>query len=387
MVVTENDLNAQVSVALGFLESMKTQNQEVSKARFCILALKEKLEEFYKVVQQHEELTIQLSKKNENNFIKICSLEKDKDDLEEIKSNLSGEVIQLQQDLETALNKLSASRSEVDKLKQNIASMRFEINGLNKSHATALDEVRKSAKEKSKKAIDKEKAKVQTLSSEVAALRKEKKQLEDEIEAIHGKKAASVAGISEGVRFFIHEYNVPINLVLRDNVNRIRTIGGLPWHFQVMRNNCVSVVAMVSEWLTPVFPMCKDFNEEWNEHNTLVVHALMMEKAKETKTATKEYLLTMAAKQATITNDGRLSEQEKGWLKKAKMITLFDAVGVVYPIFAYDLEKANNGITAEQISELHDKIKAIADDFISIQMKKIRDVVSSVNSGNAKIVE
>ncbi|HHJ3076825.1 TPA: hypothetical protein ACPVZG_000621 [Vibrio parahaemolyticus] len=386
MVVTENDLNAQVSVALGFLESMKTQNQEVSKARFCILALKEKLEEFYKVVQQHEELTIQLSKKNENNFIKICSLEKDKDDLEEIKSKLSDEVLKLQQNLETTLNKLSASRSEVDRLKQGIASMRSEINGLNKSHAAALDDAKKSAKEKSKKAIDKEKAKVQALASEVATLRKEKKQLEGEIESIHGKKAASVAGMSEGVRFFIHEYNVPINLVLRDNVNRIRTIGGLPWHFQVMRNNCVSVVAMVSEWLTPVFPMCKDFNEEWNENNTLVVHAMMMEKAKETKTATKEYLLTMAAKQATITNDGRLSEQERDWLKKAKMITLFDAVGVVYPIFAYDIEKANSGVTAEQISELHDKIKTIADDFISIQMKKIRDVVSSVNSGTAKSV-
>mgnify|MGYP000052718153 CR=1 FL=1 len=387
MVVTENDLNAQVSVALGFLESMKTQNQEVSKARFCILALKEKLEEFYKVVQQHEELTIQLSKKNENNFIKICSLEKDKDDLEEIKSKLSDEVLKLQQNLETTLNKLSASRSEVDRLKQGIASMRSEINGLNKSHAAALDDAKKSAKEKSKKAIDKEKAKVQNLASEVATLRKEKKQLESEIESIHGKKAASVAGMSEGVRFFIHEYNVPINLVLRDNVNRIRTIGGLPWHFQVMRNNCVSVVAMVSEWLTPVFPMCKDFNEEWNEHNTLVVHEMMMEKAKETKTATKEYLLTMAAKQATITNDGRLSEQERDWLKKAKMITLFDAVSVVYPIFAYDIEKANSGVTSEQISELHDKIKAIADDFISIQMNKIRDVVSSVNSGNAKIVD
>lgn len=387
MVVTENDLNAQVSVALGFLESMKTQNQEVSKARFCILALKEKLEAFYEVVQQHKELTIQLSKKNENNFIKICSLEKDKGVLEEIKSKLSDEVLQLQQNLETALNKLSASRSEVDKLKRDIASMRSEINGLNKSHATALDDVKKSAKEKSKKAIDKEKTKVQTLASEVATLRKEKRQLESEIESIHGKKAASVAGVSEGVRFFIHEYNVPINLVLRDNVNRVRTIGGLPWHFQVMRNNCVSVVAMVSEWLTPVFPMCKDFNEEWNEHNTQVVHAMMMEKAKETKTATKEYLLTMAAKKAIITNDGRLSEQEKVWLKKAKMITLFDAVGVVYPIFAYDIEKANSGVTAEQISELHDKIKAIADDFISIQMKKIRDVVSSVHSGTAKSVE
>lgn len=384
MVVTKNDLNAQIGAALDFLKSVKTQDQEVSKARFCILALKEKLEEFYKVVQQHEDLIIQLSKKNENNFIKICSLEKDKDDIEEIKSKLSDEVMQLQQELETALNKLSASRSEVGKLKKDIASIRSEVNGLNKSHKTALDDARKSAKEKSKKVIDKEKAKVQILADEVATLRKEKKQLESEIESIHGKKAASVAGVSEGVRFFIHEYNITINLVLRDNVNRIRTIGGLPWHFQVMRNNCVSVVTMVSEWLTPVFPLCKDFNEEWDERNTLVVHSMMMEKARETKTATKEYMLTLAAKKEIITNDGRLSEQEQGWLKKAKMITLFDAVGVVYPIFAYDLEKANSGITNEQISELHDKIKAVADDFISMQMKKIRDVVSSVNSGNEK---
>lgn len=374
MVVTINDLNAQVNVALEFLDSVKGQDLEFSKARYCIVALKEKLNEFAENHKQLEQTVVKLSSKNESNYIKLSRIESEKKELLREKELLESDMDSLRNELTKQLNKLTASVNERERLEGQISNMRCEINGLNKTHKTELEEAKATAKSKSKAAVDREKQKVKKLNGEVTNLKTQIKSYEDTIESMHGKKTVSVEGVTKGVRFFIHEYEVPISLVLRDNVNRMETIGGLPWHIQVMRNNGVSVAAMVSEWLTPIFPMCKDFNEEWDEKNTLVIHAIMMERAK--ATAKREYTLTLAAKKFTITNHDNFTKEEQDWFKKAKMITLFDAIGLCYPIFAYDIEKANKGITSSQISDLHNKLKSVANGFVAAQEEHFRKAIN-----------
>ncbi len=247
------------------------------------------------------------------------------------------------------------------------------------------------AKAKSEDRVNKEKKKIQTLNDEISRLKTIISSLEltvseheNTIQGYSGKKACVVNGTVNGVKFFIHEYDVPLSLVLKDNKNRINTINGLPWHIQVMRNNGVAVASMVSEWLTPVFPSSPDFDNYWDERNTQVIHGLMMERAK--TTAKKQYMITLAAKKLTITNSDQLSKEEQNWLKKAKMITLFDSVSLCYPIFSVYLERANPDATEQQISDLHDKIKKISESFIDEKMSAFKSVVEGISSGDYKSV-
>lgn len=350
------NLSAQVDVALQFLDAYPKDPASIRKAFHSINAI-------HKIIDGVKDELSQLSvQKQENQKLAntITELSNKLALLHLSEDVLNGDVKKLQ-------NKINSLNIDLQKLTNERVGFEKTISTLKREHIKAIEDVKKSSKEKSQKAVQKQRDKVIRLTESEQSLRRQVNELQSILDESFGKEAVTVEGATQGVRFFINLYERRLPMVIRNDAHKIKMLEDVHWHFQVMRNNGVAVIALTTEWLTPIFPTCKDFDNEWLEKNSFVLHALMMERAKESHPL--QYKVTLAAKKLKLLNNDLLLDDEKAWLKAAKMESLFDAIGLGFQIFLILIDTAVPSLEYKKAETLFNKLLVIAEQLKGICVK------------------
>lgn len=257
---------------------------------------------------------------------------------------------------EKQLIALNAKEAELLKqLNLEISRLNLEIKRVNEHSQKEL----LSAKEKSATRLKVEQEKVQALNVKLHRAEAEIAELSRDLTKMNGAAVGKpFQGKTRGVQFFIHEYKSPMTIHIQKS-SRTRQLENANWHFQVMRNNGVSISVGTSQWLYPILPECNDMKDEWNSDISKALHEFMMANAKVSHP--KEYKRVLAAKKLPITTSPLFTDEEKKALQKAKLITLFDSISLTYTAFSYHLQANNKKLTDEQCLEIRRKIETIAD--------------------------
>lgn len=79
----------------------------------------------------------------------------------------------------------------------------------------------------------------------------------------------------------------------------VRQLDGANWHFQVTKNDGISIAVVPTIWLTPVLPYCQEFQDDWNPKIAKALCVKMLEKSKVTHPA--NFKRVAAAKLRPIT--------------------------------------------------------------------------------------
>lgn len=218
-------------------------------------------------------------------------------------------------------------------------------------------------KERSQTLLTKEKEKNKQLQASIQLLKAENAALGRDLSKTNGQSVTdnSFKGKSKGVSFFIHEYSSPLQVIFFDS-NRLSTLKGAQFHYQVMKNNGVSINVAPSTWLTPVLPDCDEFRAEWNAKIADRLHELILEQAKTNHK--EEYQKVMLAKKTPITTHDRISDSEKKALQKAKLITLFDNISLTFTAFCDKMKAANKAWDDQDSLVLRAKVETIAQELI-----------------------
>ncbi|MCY9861496.1 hypothetical protein OTK49_03065 [Vibrio coralliirubri] len=342
-------MSAQVDVALQFLSSLPADQSDVRKAFHCINAIhdhinvvKSKLSNAENLQDENTRLLDSISELSSSLSIMKLSENIHLSDMEKLKNQI--------QQMDVELKKVTSDRARLDK---NITTIKRE-------HLKAIEVVKEASKEKSKKAQKKQADRIARLTESEQGLRRQVKEYKASIDLSFGKEATTVAGANEGVRFFLHLYERRLPMVIRNDKHKIKMLEDVHWHFQVMRNNGVAVIALTSEWLTPIFPSCADFDSEWLETGSIVLHDEMMARAKISHPL--QYNITLASKRLKLNECDSLLDADKEWLGAARMTTLFDAIGLGFQIFLILIDTAVPDLKYEKAAELFDKLLKIADE-------------------------
>lgn len=341
-------LSAQVAVALEFLNASSSDPASIRKAFHSISAIQKLIEEVNNELSQ-----IGAQKQENQKLLDSVADLSNKLSLMRLANNVS------KTDIEKMRNKMNQLNIDLQKLTSERTELEKTISTLKKDHIKAIKEVKEASKEKSQKAVQKQKDKVVHLTEVEQSLRRQVKELQSIVDESFGKEAVSVEGATQGVRFFLHLYERRLPMVIRNDKHKIKMLEDVHWHFQVMRNNGVAVIALTTEWLTPIFPACNDFDSEWLERNSLVLHALMMERAKESHPL--QYKMALAAKKLKLLNNDLLLDDEKVWLKAARMESLFDAIGLGFQIFLVLIDTAVPNLEYKKAETLFNKLLEISE--------------------------
>lgn len=349
---------------------------------FVIEAILEKLEALPDSSHRVQALNNQISQLESS----VSLLEQDKEQALDENDKLKASLATLNQDLENAaadreklhqadderqtleaerdqaINKANGLDGEVKKLKSKLAETEKAWKAKVKTTQQRADADVSKAKEKSKQAVDKEKEKLRAQKEAYDKMVKERNELARDLARYNGSNVQNdhFKGKSPGVSFFIHEFSSPLKIKILDN-SGISPLDDCQWHYQVMRSNGISVNIGVTEWLSPVIPESDEFKSEWNPAISDRLHELMLERAKETHPET--YQRVMAAKGEYITNLDVFDESEQTRLKKAKLISLYDAVSLTKYGFTTKIRAQDPNISDEAVTLLRDKIGDIAREF------------------------
>ncbi|MFV8387392.1 hypothetical protein ACNO5E_25160 [Vibrio parahaemolyticus] len=253
--------------------------------------------------------------------------------------------------------KLSAQQSS-ELMEENnqlrIASEQFKIEC---QELSGQNENLRRAEEKAVKKFNVEIAKRQELESKYNKLQGDFSSLCRRFDAAEGKSVGrSFPGKSRDVELFVNEFQKPLPISFAGG-----QILASNWHFQVVKNNGVSIFALPSVWLTPILPLSEEFQAEWNPKISEYLTERMVEKAKVSHP--EVYKRTLKAKNLPITNDDIFDTNESAALKKAKLITLYDAASTTEIAFNRIVLSANKKLSSEAVVCMYRKVKQLEAQF------------------------
>lgn len=208
-----------------------------------------------------------------------------------------------------------------------------EVTALRQLHPvikTKEAEVRRATKK-----VDKLLTKVSKLEKTEATLRDENASLKDKM----NPKETRVQGSDETTFFFVktvHE-RLEMRTPKDSHINALDS----NWHIEIRNNYGISVVPVVTEWLTPILPPCTEFSEKWTADVNEAIITEIVRNAE--KTHIKHVARVEWAKLENLDGCG-LTDYELGLLKNAGVNTVFDALSRSYPSFQNRVKSKNIGI-------------------------------------------
>ncbi|EGR4213429.1 hypothetical protein NTH44_003602 [Vibrio metoecus] len=268
------------------------------------------------------------------------------------------EYSKLEKELALTTLQLNKTSTALNKAEESITGLQTQLKLQRQEAKTNLETALNSEKEKSEKAKLKIKEKNCALLERINSLEVEANSLAADLRKLNGQQLANAAfpGKSKGVKFTISEFASPIVLRFREK-NYTQQLDGANWHFQVSKNDGISINVGTTVWLMPVLPECAEFRDDWNPKITARLHELMMERAKESHPL--YYNNVLLAKKVTITTDPIFCKEEVKMLQKSKLITLFDVVSLTYSAFVNSLRSANPNIEDSTCSNIRMKVEEI----------------------------
>lgn len=287
----------------------------------------------------------------------------------------------------TTLARLSSIDAEhqtalyrINALQDQLASSEEERLGQVQRHKDHLKDQKEAAAKQleitKQKAESKDKQRSETIAKlqlTITNLQREVGEANRELQKTNGVAVnnGTFTGKTKGVRFYIHEYSSPLSIRF-SKLNGIGLLEGeTNWHYQVMRENGVSINVGPTCWLTPVLPETVEFKDHWNMKISDRLHELMLDRAKGSHPV--EYALTMKAKKLPITNHPGLSSEQSEALKKAKLITLFDSVSLTTTAFVNQIKKHNKQVDDSFCLDLKATINGqIEKEFRSAQLSSVQ---------------
>lgn len=296
------------------------------------------------------------------------------DALNEQAIQLSAMTLQLERQQQTT----EQLKQQLEQAKQSATAHTKAIKQLKREHQQAMVDAADANKEKSQQAQKKLKDKIASQQSTISELKKETEELARDLRGMNGAPVSSpFAGKSKGVTFSISEFSSPITLRFKDETY-IRQLPNANWHYQVSRNNGVSIDVGTNDWLMPVLPECNDFIVEWNPKINKELHQIIMTKAKSSHP--EYYQAVLAAKKITIVNDPVFTDEERALLQKAKLITLMDAACLALGSFINTLRAAHKNVTDEQGALIRDKVEQLSKAFREQHFSGVADKTATSES-------
>ncbi|WP_217557636.1 hypothetical protein [Vibrio metschnikovii] len=344
----------------------KQSNPDLKTKLLVIYYALEKMETLIQttVIGEHNAHSKELSKLQAKLLHLVTERDSAKQDKQNTLDALNEQAIQLSAmtlQLERQQQTTEQLKQQLEQAKQSAAAHTKAIKQLKREHQQAMVDAAAANKEKSQQAQKKLKDKIASQQSTITELKKETEELARDLRAMNGAPVSSpFAGKSKGVTFSISEFSSPITLRFKDETY-IRQLPNANWHYQVSRNNGVSIDVGTNDWLMPVLQECNDFIAEWNPKINKELHQIIMTKAKSSHP--EYYQAVLAAKKITIVNDPVFTDEERALLQKAKLITLMDAACLALGSFINTLRVANKNVTDEQGTLIRDKVEKLSKAF------------------------
>lgn len=335
------DLEAQVTVAqaeikevIQILELLGERGEgafhHASVARFCLESLQDKLADF------------------KEDYLDSANALK----------NAELKVQGMTQDLVTKQQAHQLLEDDLSKKTDKIARLTNELDSERLAHEQEIQKEKVASDRK----LNDEKRKREELSLQLASLQREHSSLCRRFDSTQGKgDNKRYPGKRPGTSFFINEFEKELPMSLGSAAG-VRQLDGANWHFQVTKNDGISIAVVPTIWLTPVLPYCQEFQDDWNPKIAEALCEKMLEKSKVTHPA--NFKRVAAAKQRPITNNEIFTSQESAALKKSKTISLFDAASLTRSAFFSKISKSNKKLEQEVLECMFEKVRTLEANFI-----------------------